>query len=50
MEANPYLAGIGEYGERLQAQYMKHVEVVKVLLAAKADVDARDNDDYTALH
>jgi ankyrin repeat protein len=49
-ETSPYLAGIGEYGEKLQAQYLMPVEVAKLLLAAKADVTARDNEDYTALH
>jgi ankyrin repeat protein len=49
-ESSPYLAGIGEYGEKLQAQYMMPVEVAKRLIAAKADVGARDDDDYTALH
>lgn len=49
-ETSPYLAGIGEYGEKLQAQYMTHVEVAKKLLAAKADVNARDDEDYSALH
>jgi ankyrin repeat protein len=49
-ERNPYLAGLGEYGEKLQAQYMMHVEVARVLVAAGAPVDARDGDDYTPLH
>jgi ankyrin repeat protein len=47
-ETSPYLAGIGEYGEKLQAQYMMPVEVAKRLIAAKADVGARDEDDCTA--
>jgi cytohesin len=49
-ESSPYLAGVGEYGEKLQADYLKPVEAAKALLAAGAAVDARDNEDYTALH
>lgn len=49
-ESSPYLAGIREYGEKLKTEYMKPVEAAKVLLAAGAAVDARDNEDYTALH
>ena len=49
-ETSPYLAEIAEYGEKLQAQYMTHVEAAKKLLAAKADVNARDDEDYSALH
>jgi ankyrin repeat protein len=49
-ESSPYLAGTGEYGRKLQAEYLKPVEVARLLLAAKADVNARDAEDFTALH
>ena len=49
-ESSPYLAGIGEYGEKLQAEYRRPADTAKVLLAAGAAPDARDNEDYTALH
>lgn len=49
-ESSPYLVAVPEYGAKLQADYMKQPDVVKVLLAAGAGVEARDNDGYTALH
>lgn len=49
-ESSPYLVVIPEYGAKLQAEYMRQPDVVTVLLDAGAVFDARDKDDYTALH
>lgn len=50
VESNPYLMAIPEYAAKLQTEYMMQPDVVKVLLAAGAGVDSRDNDGYAALH
>jgi ankyrin repeat protein len=49
-ESSPYLAGLGEYGRKLQDEYLKPVDTARALLAAGAEVDARDGEDLTALH
>jgi hypothetical protein len=41
-ESSPYLSEVGEYTEKLRAQSMMQVEVAECLLAAKADVGARE--------
>jgi len=49
-ESSPYLAGLGEYGRKLQDEYLRPVDAARVLLTAGAKVEARDGEDLTPLH